>query len=682
MKYPIYLQENINDCGPTCIKMILKFYQQNIQLKELKKLTKVSTNGVSIYGLLQCLKQCNVDAKAMQGTIEQLIELNSFPCIIHINKNGLLHYIVLYNYSNDLFTIGDPEVGKVFYSKEQLEKVFTGVCIQIAFVGIVPMKYKEESFNTFCFKQLKYYKKEVLNILFNTLVFSLISILLSSYFQIIIDYFMDKNNLQFMLFTIFFIIITILKSGLDFRIKHCFLDLILDQDKNIVLHTIQQLVYLEHQVIEQNKSSLLIHKINSLESLSIYINQIFTVIFIDGIFIILLIFALYLLSPILALIMCIIFVILSCLFYVLLEKMAIYVKKSVEDKEQFQVVMGDYVDNIKMIKQFQIMKFYRDKVGYYFDLKQHHYKLKELNFYKIKVFLDTVMQCVLYGLTIYSFYLYRKDVLTFGSVTLIYMLISYSFEPLITLASLLVERKEQVLLYYRYRSLLSSRAKRKNRIKKIKSIQLEYVDYGYGYGQYQLENINVCIDKSFILKGEIGCGKSTLLQLLMGYDTPTKGMVLLNQKPFDSYDLHSIYGQMIYLDKKPILYEETLAFNILLEEQSEEEMDYLIKLFKVEELYKYMNNIMGSTGGLLSSGQQQIVLLIRSLLKKPSVLILDEALCNVDKTRLNIIFDYLFNERNDIIKIVVSHQTNIVYEDVLYGIIKEKKLYMENNNDN
>ena len=145
-----------------------------------------------------------------------------------------------------------------------------------------------------------------------------------------------------------------------------------------------------------------------------------------------------------------------------------------------------------------------------------------------------------------------------------------------------------------------------------------------------------------------------------------------NNVDINKIELSSLYQKIIYLDKEPIFYQESLRFNLLLKSKNEQLMYQLLKEFELDELIDRLEMIVD--GKPLSSGQRQVIMLIRALLLKPEVLILDEALSNVDDNKVSKILNYLYYKRKEIMVIIVAHQTKIVNQFYDCVIIKGGKI--------
>ena len=255
------------------------------------------------------------------------------------------------------------------------------------------------------------------------------------------------------------------------------------------------------------------------------------------------------------------------------------------------------------------------------------------------------------------------------------MLTSYLFEPLFNLISFIIEKDEIMIIYERYKEIIPEKKEKKIKLKgRIKEIKFDHITYSYGYNKPIIDHLDLVINNSLWLKGDTGAGKSTLLKLLMKHDDLVKGNILINNVDINKIELTSLYQKIIYLDKEPIFYQESLRFNLLLKSKNEQLMYKLLKEFELDELIDRLEMIMEVDGKPLSSGQRQVIMLIRALLLKPEVLILDEALSNVDDNKMSKILNYLYYKRKEIMVIIVAHQTKIVNQFYDCVIIKGGKI--------
>lgn len=92
MSFKIYRQFDSMDCGPACLKMILKHYGKDVSLERLKELAQVTMSGVSLFGLSETAEKLGFRTISAKLTFEQLLEDAPLPCILHWDQN---HYVVL-----------------------------------------------------------------------------------------------------------------------------------------------------------------------------------------------------------------------------------------------------------------------------------------------------------------------------------------------------------------------------------------------------------------------------------------------------------------------------------------------------------------------------------------------------------------------------------------------------------
>lgn len=211
------------------------------------------------------------------------------------------------------------------------------------------------------------------------------------------------------------------------------------------------------------------------------------------------------------------------------------------------------------------------------------------------------------------------------------------------------------------------------------AITLESVSFAYPGRELVLKEISlqICKGKMIAIVGSSGAGKSSLIDIVMGFNEPTGGRVIVDNIPLHDFDISSYRQRIGYVPQDSILFNMTIRDNLLWAKNTstdEEIKEACIIANAAEFIEKFpdgYNTIVGDRGVRLSGGQIQRVALARAILRNPDLLILDEATSSLDTQSERLI--------QQTIETIAKRTTVIVIAHRLSTIVKADYIYVLNN---
>lgn len=671
-KYPIELQDEEKSCGAYCIDMILKYYHFYDEIKNIKKKARLNQNGISIRGMIECLKSYQIEAKAYEATLEDIVREVKCPCILYMIYDGIGHFVVLYEIKDEEYIIGDPAKGLVKMYIEEMNEHYGQRVIVIKHVGRVPqLHYK--SYRQFLKDTFFAYQRYMISLIWKGLWIAVMGYGSSYFFQILIDYIHLKTAFFYM--AILAMAYTTLECIRTYMTQLKMKEMIHLQkamDEDYVFQSLMNMLKQSHSFFYQDHG-VIQSQLLSLFDLTEMSLECFEKFFLDGLFFVVLFVGMCLLNIWLALIVAVTFIVICVISYFRLKDFQSINKNYLEAHYLFRHHVLELIDNHSLIRYFHLFQRQRER-SYHVYLDEALLKERQALFLNQFQSLIQYLIVLCYGIVLLvGFYLFHLQHITMGQLIMFYMLVSYCIQPVLNMVALASQYKQVSLIYDKYKNFEVDLEKSKCTLDQpITSIRYDDVTYAYGYQLPVLEHIDLNIQHHLWIKGITGSGKTTLLKLLLAEDLAYQGDIYINDLELRQIDLTSLYEHIGYLNETPTFLHMTLQDNFLC--QDEKKIQFYLKTFGQESLNDMMHIVLSENGYPLSLGQRQVVALIRMLCRDWDVLILDEAFSHMDTRLANKILRYLMKNDEGKIYIMINHQTKIVNKNMECVIIEKGKI--------
>ncbi|MFA5033025.1 MAG: ABC transporter ATP-binding protein [bacterium] len=263
-------------------------------------------------------------------------------------------------------------------------------------------------------------------------------------------------------------------------------------------------------------------------------------------------------------------------------------------------------------------------------------------------------------------YLIIKGELTFGSFFAFNMLMTQVFTSTSGLTNLNISLQTGKSCIKRVQELFSIEQEKKEGvdIEHIKTLNFKEVYFSYSEkDNFGIKNVSFSAKRGEIiaLVGESGAGKTTIFKLLQRVYMPEKGEISANDININLISLDSYRNKIAIVQQAPFLFLATIKENISMGKlnSTDEEIEAVLKRAQamgfINQLEDGLNHKLNESGGNLSGGQKQRLAIARAFLKKPDVLLLDEATAGLDANNIKEIHNVLIDGKDNRITIVISH---------------------------
>ena len=202
-------------------------------------------------------------------------------------------------------------------------------------------------------------------------------------------------------------------------------------------------------------------------------------------------------------------------------------------------------------------------------------------------------------------------------------------------------------------------------------LSFKKVTFSYPNGKEVLHKVSFDLEagKTYAFVGPTGGGKTTTASLIARLYDATKGSVILDGKDIRTYDAAERTSKIGFILQEPFLFAGTVRDNILYGNSQFDELSnsQLLEAIKetgleslIERFDKGLETVIETSGDGISLGQKQLIAFIRAVLRKPKLLILDEATANIDTVTEKLLEEILLKLPTTTTRVIIAHRLNTI----------------------
>lgn len=686
-KFPFYKQPDTKDCGPTCLRIVSKYYGKSISLQQIRNLSETTREGSSLLGLSDAAENLGFRSMGVQIDFNTLKEEVPFPCVAHWNKN---HFVVVYKIDkNNKVYISDPSYGLITYTREEFIRSWIGENANenteegiVLILETTPAFFQtefdaEESKASFTFlsKYLLKYKSLVIQLAIGLLGGSLLSLIFPFLTQSIVDVGIQNQDINFIYVVLLAQIMLFLgRMGIETIRSWILLHLSARINISIISDFFIKLMRLPISFFDTRMTGDIMQRINDhhrIEQLltSSSLNTLFSLVNLIIFSIVLLfydyrLFLVYLVGAVLY-----------------IGWISFFLKKRKElDYKRFSQVSQEQSKVIELINGMQEIKMHNAE-----KQKRWDWEFLQVKLFKIRIKSLSLEQWQSVGgnfinqmkdilVSFLSAKLVLSGNLTLGMMLSVQYIIGQLNSPLLQLIDFIKQTQDAKISLERLGEIHDKddeEDKNEQYVTDVpkKDIEIRDISFRYiGSDVPVFENLSLTIpyQQTTAIVGASGSGKTTLLKLLMKFYDPDQGEIKIGSTNMKNISPRYWRDHCGVVMQEGYVFNDTIANNIAVGEDhiDKQKLRRAVEIANIKEFIESLplsyNTKIGNEGVGISGGQKQRLFIARAVYKSPEYILFDEATSALDANNEKVIMENLEQFFKGKTAVVIAHRLSTV----------------------
>ncbi len=674
------------DCGPSCLRMIAKFYGKNVSLDFLREKSHISREGVSLLGISDAAEACGMRSLGTKVTFEQLVKDVPKPCIVHWDQN---HFVILYKVKNGKVSVADPAFGLADYSFSEFRRYWLssgdgggskGICL---IIQPAPAFYERQDENgpragfSFLVQYLRPHRRLIAQLFLGFAAASIIQLIFPFLTQSIVDVGISNQDIGFIyLVLIAQLMLFIGQTTIDFIRSWILLHISTRVNISVISDFLIKLMKLPIGFFDTKMMGDLMQRIQDHRRIERFmttqtLNILFSFI---NLFVFGIVLAVYSWKILLVFFVGSVAYIGWMFLFMSRRKMLDYQKFSgLSDNQSMLIQLFSGMQEIKLNNYEKQKRWEWENI----QARLFRIEVKDLSIDQYQqagsVFINQTKNIIV---TVIAAMSVLNGNMTLGMMLAVQYIIGQLNSPLNEMISFLHLAQEARISLDRLAEIHQrddEEAEGKTVLSDLpsnQSISVQDLVFQYEgpHSPHVLDEISLVIPEKKLtaIVGTSGSGKTTLMKLLLGFYPPVKGRILIGDADLQNFSQQWWRTKVGAVMQDGFIFSDTITNNIIVgdEHPDRERLLFAAKMANIldfiERLPLGFNTRIGQDGHGLSQGQKQRILIARVIYKNPEYLFFDEATNALDSNNERVIMENLDQVYAGKTVVVIAHRLSTV----------------------
>ena len=689
--FPHCRQLDAMDCGPTCLRMIAKYYGKDYSMETLRKRSFITRAGVSMLGISEAAESIGFKTLGVRISMKQLINDMPLPCILHWHQR---HFVVCYKIKNTRngyrFYIADPATKKLTHSEDEMKKCWIstklngedcGAALALEptpdFYSTADENHKPRRSLAFFFKYLRPYRREVIQLFIGMIVASILQLIFPFLTQGLVDIGIKGRSINFIVLILAAQLI-ISASQVAVEYIRSWLLLHINARVNIALISdfLIKLMKLPLSYFDSKNIGDIMQRIGDHGRIESFLmgSSISTIFSFVNFFIFAIVLAIY--NPVILLI----FIVGNGLYIGWVSAFMKYRREL--DIRRFEQAAGEQSSLIQMVTGMQEIKLNNCE-----RQKRWQWERIQVKLFKISVKGQALGQIQQVGSVFFnqmtniiiSFIAAKcvvEETMTLGMMVSLTYIVGALNGPVNSFISFIRQLQDAKISLERLNEIHNREDEEQNIHSKTNSlpenedIVIENLSFSYDGAErnYVLNDINLRIPSGKVtaIVGASGGGKTTLIKLLLGFYQPVKGTIRIGSTLLNEINPHLWRNNTGAVMQDGFIFSDTIANNIAVASDNidNKRLRDAAETANIREFIDSLplgyNTMIGMEGNGISQGQRQRILIARTVYKNPHYIFFDEATNALDANNERKIMNHLHQFYKGKTVVVIAHRLSTV----------------------